>query len=336
MARKRKPDSITGRKGVYELKCLVNGMKYIGSGDLSVRRNSHKYFLRHGNHYNFFMQRDWDKYGEEKFQFNILQFCDNLNDPQIREKEYEYFQLNEGFLYNIAKGKDMWHVPEEYKKNSRNVHIYKFKFMAYLAGKILGTINDSVKEPQNPYTASYNKTFKVINEKSKAHTDQYIEDIYNMYQLGMSIRLIAKSTSLSDNTVSRVLQREFNINPMDKYKDVNGNNLKKVNDRVYLPLQQEWLNLFLNGMIINHIAKKYNVSECIITRYIQMKISNEEYLKIAKNNRIGSKLKYKHFIPEWEKLRKSGMSFHKIGKLYNVKGDTVATNLRGYDTRSIK
>lgn len=334
MAGKRKVDSIVGRKGVYELKCLINGMKYIGSGNLTVRRDAHKYFLRHGNHYNFFMQNDWNKYGEEKFQFNILQFCDNCSESQMREKEYEYFQLNEGFLYNIARGKDMWRVPEEYKKNSRNVHIYKFKLMAYLIGKILGNINDGVKEPQNPYTASYDKTFKIMNKKLKDHTDQYIQQIYDMYQSGASVGKIAQSISLSDNTVSRVLQREFNIKPIDKYKDVNGNSLTMANDRMYLPLQQEWLDLFLNGMIVNHIAKKYKVSECVVARYINMKMTKEEYLEIAKRNRKGSKLQHQHLIKEWQQLRDNGISFNKIGKMYGVKGDTVATNLRGYDLRS--
>jgi hypothetical protein len=207
--------------------------------------------------------------------------------------------------------------------------------MAYLAGNTIGIIDDNVEKPLDPYTLGYEKGFKIMNEKLKEKTDKHIPQIYELYNSGLSASKIGKQLGIGKTTVKRVLEREWGIKPINRHKDVNGNDLEFWSDK-YKPWHEEWLRLFKEeGMILNHIVKKYNVPDTSVAKFLQSSMSTKEYLEICKKNRMGSKLKYKHFVPEWEKLRQEGMSFSKIGKMYNVKGDTVATNLRGYDTRNI-
>ena len=60
--------------GIYVIKCLINKKEYIGSSiNIRKRWNSHKSDLKRGKHANKILQNSWDKYGEDKFIFLILE-----------------------------------------------------------------------------------------------------------------------------------------------------------------------------------------------------------------------------------------------------------------------
>ena len=62
--------------GIYQIKNIETGDKYIGSSvDILRRFHHHKYYLRKGNHVNPHLQRAWNKYGGDKFEFAPLVYC---------------------------------------------------------------------------------------------------------------------------------------------------------------------------------------------------------------------------------------------------------------------
>lgn len=75
--------------GIYEIVNLYNEKVYIGSSKNIERRwNEHIYQLRDNKHHSIKLQRAWNKYGEENFEFNILQSVDNINDLFPIEQEW--------------------------------------------------------------------------------------------------------------------------------------------------------------------------------------------------------------------------------------------------------
>lgn len=71
--------------GIYSITCQENDRRYIGSSmNITARWYAHKWALRHGRHYNTHLQRAWDKYGESKFVFEILEECEN---SALRDRE---------------------------------------------------------------------------------------------------------------------------------------------------------------------------------------------------------------------------------------------------------
>ena len=78
--------NIVTMKGViYQIKNEENGKIYIGSTtDWERRKSRHIKDLKNGNHHNIIVQRAWEKYGEEAFNFEILEKVDN---PKQREQE---------------------------------------------------------------------------------------------------------------------------------------------------------------------------------------------------------------------------------------------------------
>jgi group I intron endonuclease len=87
---------------IYEIKHRKTGLRYIGySKNVKGRWKEHKRDLTLGKHHSQYLQRAWNKYGENLFEFNIIETCIKLEEVKLREKEL--ISLNtEG--YNVASG----------------------------------------------------------------------------------------------------------------------------------------------------------------------------------------------------------------------------------------
>lgn len=71
--------------GVFQLRNTVNNKVLLGSSlNLEGLWNSNSFQLRIGSHRNKELQKDWNKYGSDKFVFEILEVVKNLNDPNIK------------------------------------------------------------------------------------------------------------------------------------------------------------------------------------------------------------------------------------------------------------
>ncbi len=69
---------ILNQPGVYKIKNIITNKFYIGSSKSSIfkRFNSHKHDLRLNKHHSKALQNAWNKYGEENFIFEPLEFCE--------------------------------------------------------------------------------------------------------------------------------------------------------------------------------------------------------------------------------------------------------------------
>ena len=64
------------KSGVYQILNTANGNRYVGSSkDLDYRLYTHKRLLQDGNHHNRNLQAAWDEFGEDSFEFSVLEYC---------------------------------------------------------------------------------------------------------------------------------------------------------------------------------------------------------------------------------------------------------------------
>ena len=79
--------------GIYVITNSIDGKVYIGSTIRNFRKRwrEHRNLLKDGNHGNVHLQRAWNKYGEENFQFEILEKLEDKKDLSLVSKREEYW-----------------------------------------------------------------------------------------------------------------------------------------------------------------------------------------------------------------------------------------------------
>ena len=90
--------------GVYKIINTTNGKVYIGSSkNLDRRWKEHFYILINNKCVNIYLQRSWNKYGEDSFVFEVLLYCNKENLAFYEQRTIDvYKSLDNKYGYNIC------------------------------------------------------------------------------------------------------------------------------------------------------------------------------------------------------------------------------------------
>lgn len=96
---------VTAAPGVYGIRNKVNGKMYVGSAARSIktRVGLHRAALVRGDHDNSHLQRAWNKYGPDAFEFGTLELC--TAEVCISREQYwiDFFRTADGNCgYNLC------------------------------------------------------------------------------------------------------------------------------------------------------------------------------------------------------------------------------------------
>ena len=94
-------DAVKGKSGIYQIQNRINNHFYIGSAkNIKSRIQEHLVHLRKTKHENIHLQRAFNLYGEENFDFYVVEFCN----PDIRYEIEQYWLdrfFGKDFFYNM-------------------------------------------------------------------------------------------------------------------------------------------------------------------------------------------------------------------------------------------
>ena len=83
--------------GIYMIRCKPNNKIYVGqSMNISKRWKQHRIDLNGGYHTNEELQKDWNNYGEDNFEFKIVQKC---KEEYLDELEIIHIEQFKAFEY---------------------------------------------------------------------------------------------------------------------------------------------------------------------------------------------------------------------------------------------
>lgn len=178
------PKQNKNKSGVYKIINKKNGSLYIGSAKFLERRyNVHCSTLKNGNHDNIHLQRSYNKYGVENFEFEIIEYVDI---DVLLEKEQIYLDqyFDNGIkCYNMNSKVNVSYLNDKSRKDyvlvDPNNKIIEFK--NHLITEIVLKIN---KDYENAVSAT--GLHHVIKGKNKSHKKwRTLENIeYNFSRKG--------------------------------------------------------------------------------------------------------------------------------------------------------
>lgn len=185
--------------GIYKIENKVNGKIYVGSSkDIKNRWMQHKRELNKNTHHSVKLQRAWNKYGEENFEFSILEEC--AEDKRLYLEQY-YIDKFKSFFegYNCKeRTKDMY-TEEDYKMEQRNKEVCLF--FKEFTDKFHVVFTDK------------NTNKRIMSNKTYEYENVYISDIFRFvlrYAIDSSCILIENNTKLDkDMFIDFNIQRGY-------------------------------------------------------------------------------------------------------------------------------
>lgn len=89
--------------GVYCIKNVTNNKKYVGSTiNLKKREYLHFITLKNNNHTNENLQKDYNEFGKEGFVFEVLEFCEVIENKDFLLEREQYYLNSFSDLYNVS------------------------------------------------------------------------------------------------------------------------------------------------------------------------------------------------------------------------------------------
>lgn len=202
--------------GIYEIFNLKNGKKYIGSSkDLYNRLHEHLHNLKYKKSHNKHLQAAWDKYGEDSFIYNILEYCD-IEDQYSREQFYmDFIQPEYNFSPQVIANNGR-EISQETKDKISNTLKQK-----YQSGEI------TTYRQQHNWIKCY--IYNIRSYKLEAECDCVAD----------AIRLITKKSDRHshDRAFTNLFLNRYIIT---KEKFSNLNDLKNYVNKNYLVVNSKW------------------------------------------------------------------------------------------------
>lgn len=240
------------QSGIYQIRNLVNGKVYIGSAvNLKKRIYRHQYELKKNKHTNDYLQKAWDKYGEENFSFEVIEIIDAKD--SLIEREQLWLDKFESYK----------------RKNGYNI--------CPIAGSSLGTRHSEEtkkligqRSKERDAINVMNKSIKQNNIQRKPRNKNQLKDGISKlntkidYQQAKLIKLLLRDTNLLHSEISKLVNAT---------KDI----VRNIN------LNKAWKHVIItsNDNLDEEIIEKVNfIDKNRIIKYKPKKLTDEEVYEI--------------------------------------------------------
>lgn len=220
--------------GIYSITNTCTGDMYIGQTIRSFdeRWRKHKNKLKNNKHENSMLQRAFNKYGEEAFEYNVIHLCEEID--RISELEIYYIKKYDSFNngYNLTTGGEGCKC-----LNEESLYLMK------------------------------NKVKQLSRDKSVYGVEQ-IEEVKVMLSKDVDLKLadrineISIKTGVDKGTI-------YNIKNFNSWRDVREDLNEKILNNNRRSLVNKVIDSFIcRKLTIKEICKLYNLSECTVRSYL--------------------------------------------------------------------
>lgn len=224
--------SLYKRTGIYAIRNKITGKAYIGQTAMNFgdRRDCNFAKLRHNKHDNHNLQEDFNKYGENNYEFVVLEELSDCSSIDEREKFWISKYKEEKLSYNISeggKGALGVHLSDETKRKigeKNRINMLGRKASPETKAKMSKTRlgkkhSEATKEKLRQLNLGKKASEETKHKLSLTHAGEkcvlskykkeQILEIRNLYDKGCrDYDYISKVTGVNKNYISAVIKRE--------------------------------------------------------------------------------------------------------------------------------
>ena len=265
------------KKGIYAIS--INGKYYIGKDHLiekQKRINDHLKLLKSGKHYNPYLQKAFDKYGN--FEAHIVATYEDISRDELSLEEQKFIRKYDSYKngFNLTLGGEGGHgliITEERKRE--------------MSRRVIGE--------KNPMA-------KLTNE-------QFFE-LVDLFMSGKSNKFIGELYDLHDRYVSLIRhKRRFKTlwDMVEGYVQYRSNDVAEIFGSISEAEFLEIVNEMLKGATNAEIEKKYTLSSGTASRIRNKKLYNNWWVKhFSDCDDISVKIEEAHKISVKNILKENG------------------------------
>lgn len=290
---------IKNKAGIYQIRNLDNNKIYIGSsGDLYTRRLRHFKLLKSkkSKHHCKYLQNSFNKHGEKKFIFEVIEFC-LLKDRYIIEQYWLDKFFGTEICYNENPKAEHLGFTEEIRKRMSENH-------ADVSGNKNYFYDKHFCGKENPFYGKHH-TEESKRKMSEAHKNKKLteEHKYKISKNSKSkVKVINILTneifdSVEDFTRKTKLSRYYLRGRFLKYKDYISLSEEEKERRIYMANHENDKSIVKvsNGAIYKHLSeccRENNIDKNTLYKHLKNKIQNnqqefmyyKDWLEFKENN----------------------------------------------------
>lgn len=314
--------------GIYKIQNKVTDKVYIGkSVNIEKRWIQHRCHLNNNVHANDYLQKAWNKYGENGFNFSVLCECE---ESALDEKEIYYINLykatDRSYGYNLREGGDGGAMSQETIEKLRGVgstlseddvrHIKMCMYLLMDRKEIAEMYNVSPKV-LTAISQGKNWGYVLPELNDKIHNlkqsliDERNQMIIDYYDNGLKITDIVKLTGLSTSIVEKAVY---------KYRDIKSKDSQMEKYNKIFELHNQGVNNY-------QISKIVGVSASTVQRYL----SGEQHpLNKPSNKKITDEIEDKVI----DMYFNDNLGSVEIGKILDLSKTTVMNIVNNFRNKS--
>ena len=183
--------------GIYRILNTINNKVYIGcSNNIYYRWATHTNLLNRNEHYNKYLQDDWNNYGADNFEFSILERCSDDEKFEI-EKIYidKYHSTNKNVGYNISYP---YGDSAKSKLNNKRNHNINSAHRKYTEEQVLQVISLLLNS-----SISYSRIAEITNTSFRLVSDVYSKNSWNYLTDGIDFP--RRTKTINEKTAKRII-----------------------------------------------------------------------------------------------------------------------------------
>ena len=166
------------KSGIYKIINKIDGKYYVGSSkNINIRWYNHIKDLKENKHYNDFLQRAWNKFGSDNFEFVIIELVNDKTKLLLIEQTYlNKAKLEQQCTYNLnwqAKGGD---ISEYSRLKLKNRHFSEEHSKKISESKIGKPRSKETKEKIKIANTGKKHTMETRSKISNSHIGKIISD----------------------------------------------------------------------------------------------------------------------------------------------------------------